>query len=177
MIERMLVAIDGSGHAWRALDLAADLASKYDTSLMVLHVISDRPLSEAEMRMADIEYHERISRDFDANQLLDVRGDVRAMGERLVAQSTETGRRIRQLLSERLLHDAESRARKRGVSKVETMSVSGEPSSTILRMAQQRKVQMIVMGSRGRSDLQGLLLGSTSHKVSQLSTCTCVTVK
>ena len=52
MFERMLVAIDGSSHAWRALDLAADIASKYDTQVTILHVISDRPLSEAEMRMA-----------------------------------------------------------------------------------------------------------------------------
>ncbi|MHC5024763.1 MAG: universal stress protein, partial [Planctomycetota bacterium] len=35
----------------------------------------------------------------------------------------------------------------------------------------------IVMGSRGHGDLEGLLLGSVSHKVASLAKCTVVTVK
>ena len=33
------------------------------------------------------------------------------------------------------------------------------------------------MGRRGHGDLQGLLLGSVSHKVCQLADCACLTVK
>ena len=36
---------------------------------------------------------------------------------------------------------------------------------------------MIVMGSRGFGDLKGLLMGSVSHKVSNQSPITCITVK
>ena len=39
------------------------------------------------------------------------------------------------------------------------------------------KPDMIVMGRRGLSDLQGLLMGSVSHKVSHLADCACLTVK
>ena len=35
----------------------------------------------------------------------------------------------------------------------------------------------VVVGSRGLSEIRGLLLGSVSHKVCQLAPCTCVTVK
>ena len=48
---------------------------------------------------------------------------------------------------------------------------------TIAGLAQDRKADAIVMGSRGLSDIKGLFLGSVSHKVSHLAECTCITVK
>jgi nucleotide-binding universal stress UspA family protein len=42
MFERILVAVDGSEHALKAVDLACDLAQKYDADLIVLSVY--RPL-------------------------------------------------------------------------------------------------------------------------------------
>lgn len=47
----------------------------------------------------------------------------------------------------------------------------------ILRGARDRAVDMIVLGSRGFGDAEGLLLGSVSHKVAHLAACTCVTVR
>jgi len=53
----------------------------------------------------------------------------------------------------------------------------GSPTENILKRAKDDDFDMIVMGSRGLSDLGGLLLGSVSHKVSHLAECTCVTVR
>jgi nucleotide-binding universal stress UspA family protein len=41
----------------------------------------------------------------------------------------------------------------------------GYPAREIVTEAQQQGADVIVMGSRGRSDLAGLVLGSTAHKV------------
>ncbi|MCP4432997.1 MAG: universal stress protein [Gammaproteobacteria bacterium] len=60
---------------------------------------------------------------------------------------------------------------------VETVIDHGSPAHNIIQCAQGNKVDMIVMGSRGLSDLGGLLLGSVSHKVSHIADCTCVTVR
>ena len=53
----------------------------------------------------------------------------------------------------------------------------GHPASEILSCAQDHGVDMIVMGTRGLGGLQELLMGSVSHKVTQLATCPCVTVR
>jgi nucleotide-binding universal stress UspA family protein len=54
---------------------------------------------------------------------------------------------------------------------------TGSPAKEILEIAGRLDVDFIVMGSRGRGDLEGLLIGSVSHKVSHLAKQTCITVK
>ena len=66
---------------------------------------------------------------------------------------------------------------KRGVKKIVPVMVEGDPAEAILDLAARHKASMIVMGSRGLSDVKGLLLGSTSHKVNAQAGCTCVSVK
>jgi nucleotide-binding universal stress UspA family protein len=45
----------------------------------------------------------------------------------------------------------------------------GHAAREIVTEAKERGVDVIVMGSRGRSDLAGLVLGSTAHKVIHLT--------
>ena len=52
----------------------------------------------------------------------------------------------------------------------------GDEAERILHHSQHPVADMIVMGSRGLSPLQGLFLGSVSHKVFHLAECTCATV-
>lgn len=49
--------------------------------------------------------------------------------------------------------------------KVSTEIVEGSPAEAIIDIAKIRGVDLIVLGSRGRGQLTGLLLGSTSQKV------------
>lgn len=46
---------------------------------------------------------------------------------------------------------------------------SGEPAPTIIELATSRGLDLIVMGARGLGAVKGLLLGSVSMKVAQLS--------
>lgn len=49
---------------------------------------------------------------------------------------------------------------------------SGRPSKTIIRMAREKDVDLIVMGSRGTSgDVDGMLMGSVSQRVAGHSHC------
>ena len=56
-------------------------------------------------------------------------------------------------------------------------TLQGRAAKAILNAAEAEGADVIVMGSRGLSDLSGLLLGSVTHKVIQLSHCTVVVAR
>jgi len=76
-----------------------------------------------------------------------------------------------------LMSSAQKLADEQGCRIAETHTEGGVPAQKILNYASEHKVDMIVMGTRGLSDLAGLFLGSVSHRVSHLAECTCVTVR
>lgn len=177
MIKRVLVAVDGSEHANRAIDLACEMASKFGADLIAMHVVPDKPLSEAERQMAQVEFQGEVARDFDLTRFADARGDIRLMSQRLTQQAAETARRFRVALGERLMEDTKKRASQRAVPSVRTVLREGDPAAAILNVTREEKADIIVMGRRGLGDLAGLLLGSVSHKVTHLADCACLTVK
>jgi nucleotide-binding universal stress UspA family protein len=71
----------------------------------------------------------------------------------------------------KLVVDAVKTAREAGVvAKGEVFDVAaGHVAKAIIETAAAKEVDLIVMGSRGLSDVQGLLLGSVTHKVIQLA--------
>ncbi|SIO32358.1 universal stress protein [Halodesulfovibrio marinisediminis] len=54
---------------------------------------------------------------------------------------------------------------------VTDMVLGGTPEDAILQVAKGEDCDMIIMGSRGYSDIKGLFLGSTTHRVLQLAEC------
>jgi len=177
MIKTILAALDGSDHAFKALDFAADLADKYGARLIALNVFDDKPMSEGEKQMAAVEYHAEILTTLTPDALMDVRGDPRVVAGTLVKQYAEAATRMRRAIADRLMSEARARAKAKGVGKIETVVEEGDPASVILDQAKVLGVDTIVMGSRGLGDLKGLLVGSVSHKVSHHAECTCIAVK
>jgi nucleotide-binding universal stress UspA family protein len=151
MTKKVLVAIDGSEHGWKALDLAADMAEQQGARLIVLHVVPFEPMAEALRAFAAAEH---------------------------VPLAEEEARfRYARTLGDHLTRSAEARVRGKGLTDVVARTVEGKPSGQILEVARSEGVDMIVMGSRGLSDARALFLGSVSHKVTNHAECTCVTVK
>ena len=75
------------------------------------------------------------------------------------------------------LEIASEYARNHGIKEVTTEVAGGSPAQRIVESAGETHADMIVMGSRGLSDLAGLLVGSVSHKVANTAPCTCITVR
>lgn len=60
---------------------------------------------------------------------------------------------------------------------LETEVLEGPPAEAILRVAEVRQVDLIVMGTRGLGQLSGLLLGSQSQKVLTHAQCPVLLVR
>jgi nucleotide-binding universal stress UspA family protein len=150
MIKRILVAVDGSEHALNAAAVAADLAMRFGADLTVLHVM---PHSGTSIVPSGLEEYERIE-----NIFISEKGVFEAAAKSIVERAAR-------------------RALEEGHIKVDEMIEVGPPAETIAEVANRLEADMVVLGSRGLSDLQGLLLGSVSHKVGYLAHCTVLTVK
>jgi nucleotide-binding universal stress UspA family protein len=174
-MKRILVALDGSEHSDKALDLASDIAGKYGAELVLLHVMSDRPLTDGERYLAETEYVDDLLSSIQAPAMDG--GDSRLRAERVLRYYGDVARRFRQAIGDRLMSRARARAVEKGVQTMQSVLEDGDPANTILRVADGLHVDTIFLGSRGLGDARGLLMGSVSHKVAHLAGCTCVSVK
>ena len=148
MVSHILVAVDGSSHADRAVEFAADLAAKYEAVLTVLNVVS---------------YASTFPLALGAYAEL----------EGLYAES----RSLLQTAGEKIVESAAERARRLGVAKVFTTVELGSPAQAICETANATEADVVVMGRRGLGDFSGLFLGSVTHKVAHTADCTVITVK
>lgn len=175
MFQTILVPTDGSEHAEKAVELATDIAEKYDAKVVFLYVVPGGPVSEDLLRMAEVE-HVSISGASGAAQTIAGIPQGRFPAN-MLGRDDEAAREVHEFVGQQALRRAESMARKKGATATETFMPSGNPAEVILDYADKQRANLIVMGSRGLSDLKGLLMGSVSHKVSHLAPCTCVTVR
>ena len=175
MFKTIVAATDGSDHAHKAVDLATDLAQKYGAELVLLHVLDFDKNTEALRRLAESEHltgPNRPAGGFNfANIPTELAGALRANEDHVSI------RKAIEVIARQILADAKETALDKGVKRVRHAVEEGDPARCILDCARRENADLIVLGSRGLGDLKGLLLGSVSHKVSQLAECSCVTVK
>ncbi len=55
--------------------------------------------------------------------------------------------------------------------------IGGETTKSIVTVADTEKCDLIIMGSKGKSDLEGLLVGSVTHKVLNSASCPVMIIK
>ena len=142
MFRHLLVAIDGSDHSDHAIEIAADLAMRYHAKLTILHVARHPHVVNTLIDLQELERIEHV--EFHEQDVLD-------------------------LVTAKVTADAEKRVRELGVPDVEVVARRGNPAQQIIEHASDTGVDLIVMGTRGLSDLPASMLGSVSHKVIHLS--------
>ncbi|HVA21022.1 MAG TPA: universal stress protein [Candidatus Micrarchaeia archaeon] len=148
MFKRILVAVDDSDPANRAVDAAEDLARRYGAHLRVVNVHQPIALTIAAAGSMPLPgFVDDTDREVEA---LD-RSQVAAIVDRLKAAGI----------------DAEG-----------TLVVEGGPvGQAIADVASQTAADLVVTGSRGRSQLGGLVLGSTAYQLIHLVQCPVLVVR
>jgi len=92
-----------------------------------------------------------------------VMGDMLATSLEAYLQAVETE-------AEQQLHAARERVQQAGL-RCDTLIVQGVPFQTIVNTAGDRDVDLIVMGTHGRTGLTHVLMGSVAEKVVRLAPC------
>jgi len=144
MLTKILVAVDGSEHADRALAMACDIAGKYHAELHLIHVPQfegvPMPLGAGAPVLPE------------TFQAMEDAGD-------------------------RVLEEAIEAANARSCRPATAATKHGDPATVIQERASEVGADLLVMGRRGRGSLTGLLLGSVSQKLAQVSPCALLTVE
>ena len=147
MIKKILIAVDGSKHSTSSVAWGAEIAKALDAQVLLYHVVKPYKLPES------------------------LRAFARA--EHMATFDPELLRKGAQYL----LAGALSEARKAGLKNVDIETDEGPIARSIIDRAQTFKADLIVIGSRGMGDIEGMLRGGVSHRVETLSKCPVLVVK
>ncbi len=150
MINKLLVAIDGSSHSLKAVDYASAIAVCCKARVIILTVIKVHKVQELSADLRKYAELEDVP-GVDLDVLKMIAGD--------------------------LVAHAEKRSREKGVDDIETKVQEGPVARTIIACAEQHDVDMIVIGSRGFGNIEATLRGGVSHRVELLAKCPVLTVK
>lgn len=147
MINKLLVALDGSNHSLKGLDYASEMAAALKAKVILLYVVKAYELPEGLREYADLEHIPGT----DTEILKKVAGD--------------------------LVSKAEKRAREKGVDDIVGEVEEGPVARTIVARAEHHDADMIVVGSRGMGNIEATLRGGVSHRVELLAKCPVLTVR
>ena len=173
MFKTIVVAVDGSAHAARAVKTAAGLAVRLKARLVLVHVLMHGASVRDVRAVADVRRLPKALRDeLDA---LEMPVAAAAMGAGFV--TVPVPQPVLKAVGQQLLDRAKGVAGKSRARRITAVIVDGDPAEAILKRAKREKADLVVVGSRGLGTIRELVLGSVSHKVTQLAKMPCLIVK
>lgn len=151
-ISRILVAIDGSEESMRAAAHAVTMARIYDAELLTLTVINTQPwfYSSTPYGLADNQTMEKVhekDREEPQHWLNQIKANAEDIGIKFIS------------------------------TKILMVPTTSSTSAAIVNYAEQNNVDIIILGTRGRSGLKKMLLGSTALGVLTYAHCPVMVVK
>ena len=147
-LERVLVPVDFSPCAGAALDYAAFLAEPFGVPLDILHVIRTPPATPGAQMMVD-----------------------------LSGKNRQSFREFARAQAEKEMQGFLGNAGLPASIELNTRFELGEPWRVILQVAEELETDLIVMGTKGRTGLKHLIMGSVAEKVVRRGPCAVLAVR
>lgn len=147
MFESIVVGVDGSEASDKAIRIACDLATKYNTKLHLVH--SPQPETAV--------YATAAVAGFPAVAEMPTQEELDQAGEEVMKMAVVT-------------------AAEAGQPDVDTHMLRGDPADQLVECAERVGADLIVTGRRGLGNLAGIVLGSTSQRIAHHAKCAVLTV-
>jgi len=146
---KIMVGIDGSEESINAADYAIIIAKIYNAELIAIHVLT-----------SDIGY---------AYSSPGVESPPLTVKEIILLAQDE---------AKKWFDEIKEKADKRSIQfRSETIMAKRSAASTILDYAEEQNINLIVVGTRGRSGIKKMLLGSTASELVTYAACPVLVVK
>jgi len=134
-VNKILVACDLSNYSIQAVEYAADMAKSVDAEMVIVNVINQR----------DLEMIEKVSRHTDKITVDNYIRETREYRSEEIAKVLVASNRDPALYR--------------------TVFRTGVPFREILAAIKEEKADLLVMGTKGRTNLEDVLFGTTAQKM------------
>ena len=144
-MKRILLAVEGSEASARAIELATNLAVKFEADLVLISVVDGFARPEAV-----------------------------AQYKRFRAATRATKAHFAESLAYDAVERARVQALARGVRSIRSAVRFGDAAEEILKCRDETEADAIVIGSQGHGKIAGLMLGSVSQRIASVAPCAVV---
>lgn len=148
---KILCAVDGSEFSQWAVEALGSLDQSKIESITLLHVVDTHKLKAV-----------------GSPRVVSYRGAKAALEKAGAALLKRARQQAEVALSQSAI---------RPRTKIRTVMLTGSPAATIVQRAAQERSHLLVMGTRGLSDIKGFLLGSVARKVASTAPCPLLVIK
>src|SRR5881227_2426590 len=156
-----------------AADIYLDIMSRKIIITMISKILVAMDGSESSVRA--YEYASFLAKKCDATLLIVNINDTFERISRNIKEFREIAKQIEEeggtAVTIQVLEDYQSRAKDSGIKDVKIIRREGNAAAEILLIADEEKVDAIVIGSTGMNTVKEFLLGGVSHKVIHHAKC------
>ncbi len=147
-VTKILYATDMGSETRPIFRYAVDMAQHYKAQIIMLHVVE--PISDAARAVISTYLDDAVTEEMERNSVRDVLEEMKNRVKKLYSEEFESDEKYASLIKE-------------------VMVVAGKPSEEILRVAEEEKADMIVMGKSAKK-VRGIgVMGSSARRVSRLA--------
>jgi len=166
-LKKILVGCDFSPDSRLAFEYGLSLAQEFQSELYLTHVV--KPTEHIELKASDYI-------DVKPTDYVHWRSpDYFEMQKKVTEKRTEKNSKLRSQLEQQLYFMVPEECRNWCIPK--TALLNGEPYKELIKHAKEKNIDMMVLGIRGHTLLNKLLVGSTTDRIIRDSPCPVLAVR